>query len=83
MTQEIAQKSDAPLSVADICDVLGRRNVALAVGVRATSVSNAVVEGRFPAKWYLVIAEMCRTADIPCPNELFSFVAVETMKEAS
>lgn len=60
-------------TVEAICDVLGRVPVALRVGVNKTAVSNAVTQGKFPSKWYLVLSEMCREAGIECPTELFTF----------
>ncbi|XQZ50238.1 hypothetical protein E2977_14615 [Paracoccus yeei] len=61
-------------SVGTVCDALGRRRVAHAVGVRLTSVSNAVTAGIFPARWFDVIDGLCRAEGIPCPRSLFAFV---------
>jgi len=63
-------------SVAEICDVVGRRRIAAAVGVRITSVSNAVAEGRFPARWFDVIERLTAEAGLRCPRHLFTFVGV-------
>lgn len=62
------------MTVSDICNVLGRAKLATALGVRLSAVSNAVVDGRFPAKWYRVVHEMCGEARIDCPVGLFNFV---------
>lgn len=62
-------------TVSEICDALGRREIAAAVGVKPTAVSNAVFQGRFPAKWFIVVSEMCNLADIECPAELFAFTS--------
>lgn len=61
-------------SVALICDALGRRRIAVAVGVKLTSVSNAVTAGIFPARWFDVIDGLCREASLDCPRTLFAFV---------
>ena len=60
-------------SVAAICDRLGRKEMAQALQVRATAISNAVRENTFPSKWYLVVRQMCAAAGIECPDELFAF----------
>lgn len=61
------------ITVAEICDQVGRRVVAKACGIGLTAVSNAVVTNVFPAKWYLVVKRLCERADIECPDTLFSF----------
>lgn len=60
-------------TVSNICDALGRREIAAAVGVKPAAVSNAVFQGRFPAKWFIVLSEMCEAAGIDCPSEVFAF----------
>lgn len=62
------------ISVSNICDSLGRREIAHRLGVKTTAVSNAVVAERFPARWFVVIKSMCDEADLPCPEHLFTFV---------
>jgi hypothetical protein len=62
------------VSTSEICDKLGRGNIAVSLGVKPQAVSNAVNSGKFPAKWYRVIKEQCAQADIECPDEVFSFV---------
>jgi hypothetical protein len=61
-------------SVSDICDVIGRGRLATALGVRKTAISNAVVQGRFPAKWFKVISDLSVDHGIECPEALFTFV---------
>jgi hypothetical protein len=71
-------------TVSDICSRLGRREIATRVGVAKTAISNAVVDGKFPARWFLVLSAMCQEQGIECPKELFSFTedkAVETPSE--
>jgi hypothetical protein len=60
-------------TVSSICDALGRREIAAAVGVKPAAVSNAVFQERFPAKWFIVVSEMCASAGIDCPSEIFAF----------
>lgn len=63
-----------PVRAAEICDALGRRNIAAEIGVGATAVSNAAVEGRFPSRWYLAVKAMCARVDLDCPDEAFNFL---------
>lgn len=58
-----------------ICDTLGRANIADALGVGLTAVSNAAVSGKFPASWFPAVREMCDAAGVDCPEELFRFKA--------
>lgn len=62
-------------SVAMICDTIGRKVVADRIGVGKTAVSNAVVEGIFPARWYREMRSLCAEHDLPCPDDLFNFVS--------
>lgn len=61
------------ITVKDICDLLGRQEIALRVGVGITAVSNASAEGRFSPAWFLAIKGMCDGSGIPCPDRLFKF----------
>lgn len=63
-------------TVSDICDQIGRGRIADSLGVGTTAVSNAVVAGAFPAKWYLVVHQLCLEAGIECPQALFNFTSV-------
>lgn len=65
---------DTP-TVEQICARLGRARLARALGVGLTAISNATVEGRFPAKWFLVVTTLCETDGIECPPSLFKFVS--------
>lgn len=61
-------------TVADICKNIGRGKLAELLGVGSTAISNAVVEGRFPAKWYRVVHTLCEESGLDCPVSLFNFV---------
>jgi hypothetical protein len=54
-----------------IADALGRADMADALGVGKTAVSNAVVRKRFPATWFLVLSDMCAGKGLECPPDLF------------
>lgn len=83
--------SDRNITVEDICEAIGRRLIADSIGVGLTSVSNAIVDGRFPARWFHVMDRLCTAASLPCPRRLFTFVGadapahhpVETQTESS
>lgn len=68
-------------TVTIICDALGRREIAAAVGVKPSAVSNAVFQGKFPAKWFIVVSEMCASAGIDCPAEIFAFAVTPASHE--
>ncbi len=76
-------------NTSEVCDKLGRKRIADSLGVGVTTISNAAVSGVFPAKWYAVVKNLCRTEGIECPDELFNFIkpaggdAGEPMKRAS
>ena len=69
-------KHDTQTTASDICDALGRKIIAQKLGVGITAVSNASVQGRFSARWYVAIKSLCADAGIDCPDELFSFIHV-------
>lgn len=69
--------------VSDIVSTLGRDCLSSALGVGKTAISNAVVDNRFPAKWYAVIQDMCNAQAIDCPRDLFAFVQPERAAEAA
>lgn len=61
-----------------IADALGRKAIAEAVGVGETAVSNAVVRGKFPPSWFLVLSEMSKERGVECPPALFGMKIPET-----
>lgn len=60
-----------------IADALGRKNIAEAVGVKATAVSNAVArDKRFPSSWFVAVSRLCEEAHLACPPEIFGMRGV-------
>lgn len=55
----------------DIADALGRKEMADALGVLPTAVSNAVVRGWFPSSWFLAVKYLADNKGQSCPPELF------------
>lgn len=76
MTHQLTHQTTA----AEVCDRIGRRVIADRIGVGLTQVSNASVEGRFPAKWYIAMRELCASAGIDCPEGLFNFTGTAPTK---
>ena len=70
------QNTKPEITVASICAAIGRQAVADAFKVGLTAVSNACVDNRFPAKWYLAMRALCEEHGLECPHSLFTFVAV-------
>lgn len=73
----------ALITVSDICDRIGRAKIAAAVRVGTTAVSNAAVENRFPARWFIAVKRLCDEAGIACPEQLFSFVPANIPAEGA
>lgn len=69
------------ISAKEVCDVLGRRAMAKRLGVGVTQISNASVEGQFPARWFAILRDMCAEAGIDCPEYLFTFIAPTAPQE--
>lgn len=56
-----------------IADQIGQRQIATALGVGTTAVSNAVVRGSFPTSWFLVVKRLCDERGVDCPETAFNF----------
>ena len=54
-----------------IADAVGRGKMADALHVGATAVSNAVVRGKFPASWFVVMRDLAGEKGVDCPAHLF------------
>lgn len=66
---------DHSITAETICDALGRRAIAEAIGVTRSAVSNYSAAGTFPAAWYLAIKAMCEERNLDCPEVIFNFIA--------
>ena len=71
------REASAQASITDLCDLLGRREIARRVARGVTAVGNAVADGKFPASWYLAIKLMCDERGVECPLQLFRFIDLE------
>ena len=59
------------MTVSELADALGRKQIAEAVGVNASAVSNALARGGFPATWYESMSKLAKLRGIECPLCLF------------
>lgn len=59
------------INTSQFADAVGRREMATAVGVGMTAISNAVVRGRFPPAWFGACQDLAAGAGIDCPEPLF------------
>lgn len=64
------------MTAPEFADAVGRKNLATALEVGATAVSNAVTRGWFPSSWFLVAKHLAQVAGIECPPELFKMYSV-------
>ena len=69
---------------------LGSAAIEKACDVSEYSVRAAKRSGSFPASWFNAIDNLCRSAGIDCPRDIFNFkgcsdgaTTLETIKEAS
>lgn len=60
----------------DFADAVGRKNIADALGVGLTAVSNAVTRGRFPSSWFMACKGLADQAGVDCPSDLFGMRVV-------
>lgn len=58
-------------TASQLADAIGRKEMADALGVGPTAVSNAVVRGEFPASWFLLVKSLADQAGHHCPPDLF------------
>ncbi len=61
------------MTVSDICDAIGRKELMIRLDVSKSAVSNSVADGVFPSSWYGVIKTMCADRGLECPQSLFNF----------
>lgn len=74
-------KNPASITVAQICDALGRRAIAERLGRSRSAVTEGIRGGLFPSSWYLKIKAMCSEAGLECPDRLFTFLPDEIVQQ--
>ena len=62
---------------------LGRKDMAQALGVGVTAISNAVVAGSFPAAWFDALEALAKEKGKECPRDLFAWRRAETSEDAA
>ena len=60
-----------------VAKAVGRSRMAEALDVGPTMISKAVVAGKFPPSWFLVMQSLCSDADIKCPPSLFGMKSTD------
>lgn len=68
---------DKTKSAKKIADDLGRAEIARAVGVGKTAVSNKVVRGVYPAQWFIAMKALSDEREYELPVEVFDFSTPE------
>lgn len=64
-------------------DAVGRKEMALALGVGATAISNAVVAGSFPAAWFDALEALAKDRGADCPRDLFAWRKADASEDAA
>lgn len=59
-----------------LATALGRKNIAAALNVLPTAVSNAVVRGSFPPSWFIACKRLADEIGVECPPELFKMMGL-------
>jgi len=55
---------------------LGRKNIAAAIDVKLTAISNAIADGGFPPSWFIACKRLADEAGIECPPCLFKMKGI-------
>lgn len=71
------------MTVSELADRIGRKNIAEAAGVGLTAVSNAVVRGSFPATWFIVVSDLAAKVGAECPPCLFKMVPLDNTQNVN
>lgn len=72
--QHARSSDEAKNAVADIIDALGYPKLEASLGLSHSSIRHARVSGRFPARWYLIVSDLCEEAGVECPKSAFAWV---------
>jgi len=65
------------MDTSELARALGRKEMAEALGVGATAVSNAVVAKKFPASWFDALDDLAASKGVNCPRSLFAWRKAE------
>jgi len=60
------------ITASQFADSIGRKQMALALGLGLTAISNAVVRGKFPSSWLATCRDLAIERDVDFPVALFS-----------
>ena len=70
------------MTAPQFADAVGRKNMADALEVGATAVSNAVVRGWFPSSWFYTCQHLAESVGVECPPQLFGMRPVDNIQNA-
>ena len=70
-------------NTSDFARAIGRKEMAQALGVGVTAISNAVVAGSFPAAWFDALEALAKAKGQECPRDLFAWRRAETSESAA
>ena len=59
------------MTATELADAIGRKKMQDALNVGATAVSNAVIRGWFPTRWFMVMSALAEEVGAECPPHLF------------
>ena len=71
------------MTISEFARALGRKEMAEALGVGATAISNAVVAEAFPASWFDTLEALAKAKGVECPRALFSWRKAEAPSDAA
>jgi len=63
-------------NIEQICNAIGRKNLATSLGVSKSAVTNAIAAEQFPLAWYRIVKRECASRGIEYPSHLFKFIPV-------
>ena len=70
------------MTAPQFADAVGRKNMADALEVGATAVSNAVIRGWFPSSWFYTCQHLAGSVGVECPPQLFGMRPVDNIQNA-
>ncbi len=70
------------MTVEQICDEVGRKQLADSLNVSRAAITNAIAAGKFSPRWYRVVSVLCDEKGIECPDDLFGFIQPDRVEAA-
>ena len=67
----------------ELADALGRKDMAHALGVGLTAISNRLSDDKLPAGWFDALEALAKQKGKECPRHLFAWRRAETSSDAA